>query len=607
MANFLIRVLKWLAALITAYAVLFILFLLLLIAAVGVFFQPAPKAVKEGSIMVMDLGFRLSDQPPDDDPAKILSSALKGTLTETASLRQVIDGLHAARRDSRIKGLVLKGNFLPEGSGASFAGIRELRRAIASFSADKPVWAYLDGESLRDIYLKSVATEIIANPYGSVDFRGLRAEMVYLGEAFERLGIGVQVEAFEAYKTAGDPFLKTGMSPEEREQLSELVADLWTVVLGDIAEARAVDPFYLDEIAGSNLYLMGEKIVSAGLADRLLGTDDFIAYLAGESAFDKERNSFQQVGFIDYLGRSASPFASLELPGTGNKVGILYMDGILMDGEGSDGAVGSESFIRQLRELRDRDDVKAIVIRVNSPGGSATAGFKVAREVERTNSVKPVVSSMGGIATSAGYLVAACGDTIFAEPSTITGSIGVVSMIFNVESLADKLSIHFDGVETHPFAGSYSPTRSKTPEEMEAIRALAGGWYDEFLAFVARNRDLSPEAVRSRAKGRVWSGLAAMENGLVDAQGGLYAAVQRSADLAGIGNDYTLLERPRRVSLEEKIQQWLTGKEMFRREKGAGGVIYTVWKDLEGEMRRLSFLNDPYGNYAILPYALKIQ
>ena len=213
---------------------------------------------------------------------------------------------------------------------------------------------------------------------------------------------------------------------------------------------------------------------------------------------------------------------------------------------------------------------------------------------------------MGGMAASAGYMMAAAGEQIFAQPLTVTGSIGVVIMLPNIEELANKLSVSFEGVETHPFAGTMSVGRKKNPEEMRQIRELAADFYDEFLTFVSENREMTYSQVREVARGRVWSGKSALDNGLVDEVGGLMSAVQRAADLAGIGNDYKIIERPKRKTLEEQIEEWLidaSGPGPMNRKSSLMGAF----RDLEEEFEKLSTLNDPFGQYAILPYTLNFR
>lgn len=608
MANFFIRVLKWVATLVVAYFILFVLLFLFLIG-VGTLFQPTPAVIADKSVLVFDLGFHLTDKPQGEDPAQFLQSALQGDFIESASLRQVTQALKAARDDSRIHSVLIRGNLLPESSGASFAALREIRGAIASLAGEKPVLAYLDGDSLRDVYLKSAAPRVIANPYGWADFRGLRAELMYLGEAFERIGIEVQAVEFEEYKTAVESFKDATMSPEQRIQLEGLVDDLWSVIVTDIAASRSLEEADLNELAATNLMVFGEQLTTSGLADESLTRDELVQMLIDETAYEDTTKSFRQTGLLDYL-EATSPMlpAEFDLMGTGNQVAVVYAQGTLVDGEGMDGFIGGDSLIRELRDLRLDESVKAVVLRVNSPGGSATAGFKVVREIELTNAVKPVVASMAGIATSGGYMISAPAEQIFAEPSTITGSIGVVSMLFNAEDLARKLSIHFEGVETHPYAGTYSIARSKTPEEMEQVRARGAKVYEDFLSLVSTSRGMTRSEARAVARGRIWSGRDALENGLVDAEGGLTQSIQRAADLAGIGDDYAVIERPRLMTLEEQIEDLFFsfgGKGVVAPAKK--GPILEAVHDLEAEVRRLSRLNDPFGTYAILPYSLKIR
>ena len=604
MADFIVRVLKLLAAFVVAYFVLFLVLILLLVG-LGTAFQPKAAPVGEGSIVVMDLGFELTDRPRDTDPLALFYSALEGDLKESASLREVIDTIEKAGKDKRIHGLLLEGNLL---SGASFAALRDVRRAIREIGKKKPVYAHLDGDNLRDLYLKSAATEVISDPYASVDFRGLRAERLYLGEAFERIGVEVQVEAFEDFKTAAEAFEQGAMSEEEATQLRVLLDDLWTVLIEDMGESRGLGPEKLDALAGNQLILHGEEIPESGLADRALPRDELVPYLVEEGAYETGGETFRQVGFMEYLRQGNSGLPELDLYGGKAEIAVLYVEGEIVEGESGEATTGAETLIGDLREARLDSAVKAIVLRINSPGGSATAAMKIAREIRLANAVKPVVASMGNMAASAGYLIAVACDEIYAEPSTITGSIGVIIMLPNVAGLAERLSLNFEGVETHPFAGSFSLARSKTPEEMDRIRLFARQFYDDFLDLVAEQREMSREAVREEARGRVWSGRSARERGLVDTMGGLFGAISRAGDLAGIGNDFRIRERPRRLSFEEQIEEFLiSAKFSSRRKDIPGGTIGQAWRDLESEVERLQSMDDPHGTYLMLPYSLKIR
>lgn len=602
--SFIKTVFKWLAALIVAYGLLFG-FLFMLLVGIAVSFEEPQVDVPQKSILVFDLGFNLTDQPPEEDLAKLTETALTGDYTEHLSLREVVEGLEQARGDSRIEGLLVTGSLATATEGGSLAALMEVRRALAAFAREKPVWAYLDGDTLRDIYVKSVATEILANPYATLDFRGLRAEQMYLGEAFERVGIEVQVEAFEEYKSAAESLQKGRMSEAQREQLTVLLDDIWATMAGQIAAARELEPDQLETVATTDIMPMGKELVRYGFADRLASSSDLIQVLAEAGAYDAGEKTFQQVAFSDYIRVGDVSFE--EIFGGGDTVAIVYAEGGLVDGEGDRTVIGADRLVRDLRQLREDTSVKAIVLRVNSPGGSATGAFKVAREIVRTNAEKPVVASMGGMAASAGYMISAPCEEIIAEPSTITGSIGVVMMLANIEALANRLSIHFESVQTHPFAGTFSLGRSKTEAEMEQFRQIGADFYDEFLALVAEGRGMEVREVREMARGRVWSGQRALDLGLVDAHGGLMQAVRRAADLAGIGDNYRIEERPRARSLEEQVEDLFSVSLkgiLPRATEGAAGELFASAAD---EWKRLRLLNDPYGHYAVLPYALNIR
>lgn len=602
--GFIKAVLKWLAALLVAYGILFA-FLFVLLIGLALSFEQDVAKVESDSILVMDLGFNLTDQPPEEDPARLAQSAFSGSVTDSLSLRTVVETLKRAADDSRINGVLLTGSLSDADEGASLASLMEVRRALQEVALKKPVWAYLDGDSMWDIYLKSAAQKVYANPYGTLDFRGLRAEVMYLGEAFERVGIEVQVEAFEEYKSAAESFQKGRMSAPNREQLSDLMADVWAVVLQQIADSRDMNPDALDGVASTDIMPMGSELVEYGFADELLTTTELIKLMSEESSYDSDAKTFNQIGLPAYVSSEQPDF--MELMGSNSKVAIIYAEGGLIDGEGDRTVIGADRVVRDLRQLREDESVKAIVLRVNSPGGSATGAFKVARELAKTNAVKPVVASMGGMAASAGYMISTPCEEIIAEPTTITGSIGVVMMLANVERLAENMSINFETVQTHPFAGTYSIGHSKTEEEMAQFREIGADFYDEFMTLVADTRGLEKERVRELARGRIWSGLRALDLGLVDRHGGLLQAVQRAADLAGIGDDFQIEERPRARTLEEQIEELfgVSARSLipWSKRSPVGEFIESTYE----ELNRLALLNDPYGQYAILPYTLNIR
>jgi len=607
MAEFIIRVLKWLAALVVAYFVLFLVLILgfgLLVVA----FQPQPEGVREDSFLVYNLDLTLTDRPREEDPVQVIQKALDGEVALSLSLREALDVLDHAATDGDIAGIVLTGNVR---TGGSFAMYREIRRKLMQVGQSKPVHARLEGDGLIDLYIKSAATHVSVDPEAQADFRGLYAERIYFGKAFERFGIGVQVEAFEEYKTPAESFTRGEMSPEEEEQLSRLLDDLWSVIVEDMAESRDLDPEALDLLADERILLKPKDLLEAGLADEVMYHDQWTQHLSDIGAYDNRTDSFRQVSMASYasaLGMGAG-FPGADLFGSHNLIAVLYVDGAIMDGESDDDTTGAQTLIRDLREARLDASVKAIVLRINSPGGSASAAARIAREVALTNAEKPVLVSMGGMAASAGYLIAMPADLVFAEPSTITGSIGVTIMLTNIQGLSERLSLNFESVQTHQHGGMYSLARPKTEEEMRQVREQAAAFYEDFLGYVAEGREMDRDRVRELAGGRVWSGRAAKELELVDDFAGLMETIRKAGDVAGIGNDYSIMERPRRETLGEQFQHLLGATGWFSDPVGtaSSGSLRALWDEMADELHQLSRLDDPHGRYAILPYVLKIR
>lgn len=608
MGAFVVKVLKAVAVLVSA-AAFFVLLLVGLLVLIGVALQPEPERVDAESLLVLDLGIEITDRPVREDPGQIFAALAGDEGVEVVSLRTVLASLREAQRDDAVAGLLIRGTFAGGGYANSYAALGEVRRAIAAFGERKPTVALLEGDGLRELYVKSAAEEVIADREAQVDFRGLRAERMYLGNALERLGVGVQTVAFEEYKSAADTFVRGDMSEEERAELERVLGQFWRSLAGQIAEARGVELSKLDELANNELLLDARELEEAGLVDQVLENAEWVERLVELGSWDAEAKQFRGFDFVDYVDlKHPRVGPALRLLGGGNHIGVIYAEGPVVAGEGGEGMVGGARMVRFLRQMRENADVKAVVVRINSPGGSAVAANRIVQEMRRLNEEKPVVVSMGGLAASAGYLMAAPAEEIYVEPTTLTGSIGVILMLPNVEKLAERLSVNFDSVQTHRFGGAFSLSRKKTEAEMEQNREIAKEFYEEFLRAVVEGRDMEMEALRTLAGGRIWSGTAAVTRGLVDAEGGLEAAIQRAADLAGIGDDYELLERPRPQSLEEVIAEELAELRLGRAPTGGTA---SVWERLRAQAEefwtRVSSLNDPYGTYAILPYTLRIE
>lgn len=606
MVSFIWGIVKWLAALFVATGI-FITICILMLAGLSQAFQPEPVRIADDSILVLDLGIDLVDSPRSVDPLLQIISELEGNGHRMVPLRRALNAIDRAMRDETITGILVKGHFSGAGSGNSLATLKEFRGKLAAFqSAGKPVWAYMDNDGLAEFYVKSVADHLWMNPYSLLEFKGLGVEMIYWGAAFDRFGIGVQVEKAGKYKTAAESFVASSMSVENRNQLTRLLETMWAEIRTDIGSSLAIPVETLDRVASEKALMLSDEARSAGLVDALLSKNELIERLAEHGAYDSAGRTFRQIGFVDYLNHTRpSEFGGMASDGA--EIAVVYAEGTIVDGEGNLDQVGGDRIARILRAVRKDESVKAVVLRVNSPGGSATAAEKILREVELTNSVKPVVVSMGGYAASGGYWIATLAETIFAEPTTVTGSIGVFSLLPNIGGLADKFDIHVERVETNDLTTMFSIFRPKTPEEMERMGRFVDVTYDHFLERVMRGRDLTPAAAEAAAEGRVWSGVSALEMGLVDQLGGLEDAIAHAADLAGLGDDFEVSDHPRREGWEELIADYFSGNVALPEVdlEISGLVGQPRLERLEAEIQWLRQINDPRHLYAYSP--IRIQ
>ncbi|WP_221773472.1 signal peptide peptidase SppA [Ruficoccus amylovorans] len=567
--------------------------------------KPRPS-VPGSAVLVVDLWMNISDSPPETNLGDVVDQAVYGPEVPRLSLLEVVDGIERAARDERIEALFLYGSLIPENYGSGIAALREVREAVETFKASgKPVYAYAVDPTMRDYYLMSVADEVILHPFGLLSLNGLASEMIYFGDAFKKYGIGVQTTRVGKYKSAVEMFTGSKMSEPDRLQTTELLNDIWGDILGDVAQGRGLDPVQLRALSDEKGFFTGEMALSADLADRVAYMDEVIGLLEEKVGYDPDLESFRQIGLADYV--RIEGFSGGYRYG-GNQVAVVYAEGDIVDGEGMRGQVGGDRLARDLRYLRTNPDVAAIVLRVNSPGGSALASEVIQREMREAAEEKPVIVSMGSLAASGGYWISAYGDRIFAEPTTITGSIGVFGLFFNLEGLASEHGITFDGVKTSTYADLYTVSRPKTEQEMALVQQYTDFLYDAFIDKVAEGRDLSDEQVRRIAQGRVWSGTDAVGIGLVDEIGGLGDAIRYAAGQAGVADDYTVTQIPERKNFSQALEEFLqqTG-EQAPVVKGRGDLLTQAMKRLEAELAVVRSFNDPKGLYARLPYSLEIR
>jgi protease-4 len=560
--------------------------------------------VENKSILTFDLSVEISDSPPSVAPSDVIGDALAGSEnTKAVTLHSIVRAIETAAQDDRIVGLYLYGNINPA-STSGFAALDEIRQALETFrESGKPIFAYELGISEREYYLTSMANTLVLNPTGLVEINGYRAEVTFFAGALQKYGIGVQAIRVGRYKSAIEPFTRTESSPEEEEQTRKLLADLWNSFLTGASKNRDLTPQQLQAIADQKGLLLPDEAQTAGLVDKVGYFDEVLPELQNLTDQKKDEPSFRQISLPVYAEVATDNKPAL---GSSNRIALVYAEGEIVSGEGGSGQVGGDRFARLLRDLRFDEEVKAVVLRINSPGGSATASDRIAREVMLTSQAKPVIVSMGSYAASGGYEIATHADTIFALPTTITGSIGVFGLLPNFQTIANNNGITWDVVKTGQFADADTITRPKTPQELAIIQRVVDRLYDQFISSVAESRSLSKERVNEIAQGRVWSGAEAQRLGLVDELGGLEDAIQTAAEEARLGDDWQLDEYPKARNLEELLLENLLSSQVSYSTSPQDPITIELQR-LRQDLSILQSLNDPLGIYSRLPFNPRID
>jgi protease-4 len=570
--------------------------------------EKATPDFERGSYLVFDLSTGIQDAPEAIDLGPFSSN--RGTL----QLRTITHALHAAAKDDRIVGVFITGDIDASAFASGYAALKEVRAALNDFkAAGKPITAYLTYATTRSYYLASAASDLAMDPYGVILMPGLASQPMFYAGAFEKYGVNVQVTRVGKYKAAVEPFTRRDMSPENREEVQRLLNDIWTNLLADVGPSRGLTPEKVQATVDAEGLVQAQAALAAKLVDRVAYRDEIYDALKAKTGRAGSKQPFKQVTLADYAKIAkdivdkpvaSSSVATTSLGGKG-RIAVVYAEGDIVDGEGETGEIGSTKFSRELRKLRQDENVKAVVLRVNSPGGSATASEVIQREVRLIQKVKPIVISMGSYAASGGYWISTYGDRIFAEPTTITGSIGVFGIQFDVKKLANDFGITFDSVKTGKFADALTISRPKTPEELAVFQRMVDWIYGEFIAKVSESRKLKRETVEEIAQGRVWSGAEAKNLGLVDELGGLDAAIAFAAQKAGLGENYRLVEYPRQKELFEALQEFIEKAAPSRAQ--STGFTGKIVQRIESELKVLRSFNDPQGLYARLPLDLAIH
>lgn len=544
--------------------------------------------ISENSILRVSLNYAIKERT-DRSPFNNVSLPSMNS-EKYIGLDEILLRIDAAKNDNRIKGIVLD----MDGIGASFATLQEIRDALLKFKESKKfILAYSEGYSMKGYYLASTADKIYLNPEGSVDFRGMAAQLPFFKGTLEKLGIEAQVVKVGTYKSAVEPFILDKMSPANKEQVNSYLNSLYDYYLGNVSKSRNIPMDSLRNIADNYSGRDAEKALNAKLVDGLKYKNEIIDELKVKLCIDKKKK-IKSINIEDYT----SP--KTEENGSQNRLAVVYAVGDIVSGEGSDEQIGSERISRAIRTVREDDKVKAVVLRINSPGGSSLASDVIWKEVELTKKVKPIIVSMGDVAASGGYYIACAADSIFAQPNTITGSIGVFGIIPNLQNFFNnKLGITFDEVKTGKYADLMSVNRPLTADERDLIQQEVNKTYDTFTKKVANGRKISQSQVDSIGQGRVWTGAQAAKIGLVDRLASFNEAITAAARKAKL-KDYKLVSYPAMKdpleaflgSSSDKLKTWIMKKEM-----NEGYLLYEQAKQVMQQS----------GIQARLPYMINIH
>ncbi len=509
----------------------------------------------------------------------------------------ILNAIEAAKKDDKIEGISILNNQ----SQLGLAQSKAVRDKLEEFKkSGKFVYAYANSYSQKEYYINSVADQIYLNPMGEVDLKGLSAEIIYMKDLQEKTGVKMEVIRHGKYKSAVEPFLAQEMSPENREQMTVLLNSVWNTIVVDIAKSRKLSIAQLNAIANTLGARTPELALANKLVDKVAYEDEYHDMIRAKLKVDK-KEKYDIVSITDYAKKAAS---TVEDYSKNDIIAVIYAQGEIAGGEGDVNVIGEGSIKRSLQEAREDDDVKAIVLRVNSPGGSALTSELIWREIKITKKTKPVVVSMGNYAASGGYYISANADRIFAEPNTITGSIGVFGMLPNMNQLGKNIGINAEQVKTHENASGYSVFEPMDENFKGFVLESIEKTYATFLKRVADGRKMTTEQVDAIAQGRVWTGVDAHKLGLVDEIGGLDAAIKYAAKL-GKTSSYRTENFPEYEKSFEDLLANFTGMAMFKTKE-------QLLKEQLGEegfqmLEQIKRVKSRKGIQAMMPFELEIH
>jgi protease-4 len=571
--------------------VLFFIFIGIIASLIS-FAEKKTVTVDPNSVLHMTLNKEIYDRAPKD-PMNLFSPG-GFEMTPAPGLDVILENIRKAKSDDNIKGIYLDLSMVP--SGLSI--VREIREALLDFkSSGKFIIAYGEVYSQVAYYIATAADQVYLHPSGAVEFRGIAAELFFLKGTMEKLDIDVQVIRHGKYKSAIEIFVEDKMSEANRIQMDAMVAGMWQTLVKDISVARNIEVSRLNTIADNLDSFDPQKAVELKLVDGLLYKDELLALLKEKLGIGSD-SKIETISLSEYSLAPDPNSAKVSR----DRIAVVYALGSIIDGKGDDLTVGSVKISEAIRQARENDKVKAIVLRVNSPGGSALASEVIRREVKLAAEVKPVIVSMGDVAASGGYWISASATKILADPTTLTGSIGVFGLFPNMKDFfGKKLGITFDETKTNTYSDFPNVSRPLTEYETLVIQRQIEDIYSDFLTLVAEGRKMDRAQVDSIGQGRVWSGVDALRIGLVDQFGGLTDAINLAAEEAGI-SDYYLWSLPAQKEPLDQLLEQLTGSESMAsaRIREELGIYYTYYEYLK-------MISQSEGIQARLPFEIKIQ
>ncbi|HBH21815.1 MAG TPA: signal peptide peptidase SppA [Cytophagales bacterium] len=522
--------------------------------------------VKENSVLSIDFSRPIFERENEDPLAEI--TALAGE--KGIGLIEIRKALNHAKNNEKIKGVYLK---LPVVL-AGYASSEEIRNAIMDFkTSGKFVIAYSEYYSEGAYYLATAADKIFLNPsYGMVELNGLSYNSVYLKKTFEKLEVEPIVFRVGTYKSAVEPFLREDMSEAAREQAEAYMNNINNFMIKNMAEARGLSVERVAEISDKMLARNAEDAKRLQLVDELYYKDEVNDYLRSELGIEDDDD-------IEFISHSKYIKSIEKSDISRNKIAVIVATGEIVNGDGETNQIGGHKFAKEIRKARQSDRVKAIVLRINSPGGSALASDLMWREVIQAAEEKPIIASMSDVSASGGYYMAMGCDTIVAQPTTITGSIGIFGLMFNIEKMMEnKLGVTFDNVKTGEFSDLGNVTRPMTDAEKQIIQNMIEEGYETFTSKAAEGRNMPLDELKEVASGRVWSGIEAKEIGLIDVFGGLQDAIQLAADAAGVGDDYRVAYCPYQKTFIEELMSSMGDEIEAKMMKAQLGEFYPLYQ-----------------------------